>query len=277
MTPFSRSRRASSPRPAEAAGSLLEVRGLVKAYRGRRVVDGVSFHVERGEIVGLLGPNGAGKTTSFRMTVGLIRPDAGSVLLGGSECSRLPMFRRARLGMGYLPQESSIFRRLTVLQNLMAVLETRPLSRSERRKRAAELLDELDLGRLSDNYADTLSGGERRRLEISRALASDPAILLLDEPFAGVDPIAVAEIQGIVRSLRERGIGVLITDHNVRETLQSTDRAYIIHQGCILREGSALELVRDPKVREVYLGQSFVSGLEGLSPDEGTHLAERGL
>ncbi len=250
--------------PATTEHRLLEVRGLVKSYRGRRVVDGVSFHVDPGEIVGLLGPNGAGKTTSFRMTVGLIRPDGGQVFLRGNECSRLPMYRRARLGMGYLPQEASIFRRLSVEDNLLAVLETLKLSRLSRRARAAELLAELDLTHLAKSSADTLSGGERRRLEISRALATEPALLLLDEPFAGVDPIAVEEIQSIVRNLRHRGIGILITDHNVRETLQSTDRAYIIHQGCILREGTAVQLVNDPRVREVYLGHSFESGFGGL-------------
>lgn len=241
--------------------SLLEVRELVKTYGGRRVVDGVSFHVEPGEIVGLLGPNGAGKTTSFRMTVGLIRPDAGTVLLNGVECSRLPMFRRARLGMGYLPQEPSIFRRLGVRDNLLAVLETTRLSRRERKARCDELIDELDLSHLGNAAAETLSGGERRRLEISRALATDPSLLLLDEPFAGVDPIAVEEIRGIVTKLKESGIGILITDHNVRETLLSTDRAYIIHQGHILREGTTDELINDEEVRRVYLGHSFEGGL----------------
>jgi len=236
---------------------LLETKDLVKAYRGRRVVDGVSFTVRRGEIVGLLGPNGAGKTTSFRMVVGLVRPDAGQVFLGGEECARMPMFKRARLGMGYLPQESSIFRRLGVRDNILAVLETLPLRRAERHARADRILEEMDLVRIADSLADTLSGGERRRLEISRALALDPSLLLLDEPFAGVDPIAVEEIQRLVEGLRERGIGVLITDHNVRETLHSTDRAYIIHQGHILREGTSDELVQDPKVREVYLGHAF--------------------
>ena len=244
-------------RPRTRDVALLEVRDLVKAYGGRRVVDGVSFHVEPGEIVGLLGPNGAGKTTSFRMTVGLIRPDEGEVFLEGHECSRLPMFRRARLGMGYLPQEPSVFRRLGVRDNLLAVLETMSLSRRERRRRCDELLEELDLVYLGNAVADTLSGGERRRLEISRALASDPSLLLLDEPFAGVDPIAVEEIQSIVSHLRERGIGILITDHNVRETLVSTDRAYIIHQGAILREGTTSELIADVEVRRVYLGHSF--------------------
>jgi lipopolysaccharide export system ATP-binding protein len=253
-------------------GSLLEAVGLVKAYRGERVVDGVSFHVRPGEIVGLLGPNGAGKTTTFRMTVGLVKADAGEVWIEGSECSRLPMFRRARLGMGYLPQESSIFRRMSVRDNMLAVLENMPLGRAERLARARALLEELDIGHLSSHMADTLSGGERRRLEVSRALATEPKILLLDEPFAGVDPIAVEEIQGLISRLRARGIGILITDHNVRETLQSTDRAYIIHHGHILREGTAEELVRDPKVREVYLGRSFEPVSRGVTAAE-----ERGL
>ena len=254
------------------ARALLETKGLVKSYRRRRVVDGVSFNVEPGEIVGLLGPNGAGKTTSFRMTVGLVVPDAGEVWLAGEECSRLPMFRRARMGMGYLPQEASIFRRMGVRNNLLAVLEAMPLDRRQRRARADELLEELELMHLADDLAETLSGGERRRLEICRALATDPHILLLDEPFAGVDPIAVEEIQEMVRRLRDRNIGVLITDHNVRETLASTDRAYIIHQGTILREGTSDELVRDPRVREVYLGHSFDVPTRGVTAAE-----ERGL
>ncbi len=258
----------ASPNP----DALRSTRGLVKSYRRRQVVAGVSFHVQAGEIVGLLGPNGAGKTTSFRMTVGLTKPDAGEVWLEGRECSRLPMFRRARLGMGYLPQEPSVFRRMTVRDNLLAVLEAMPFSRRERLVRAEALLDELDLSHLTSNLAETLSGGERRRLEISRALASEPSILLLDEPFAGVDPIAVEEIQELIRRLRARDIGILITDHNVRETLQSTDRAYIIHQGSILREGTAEELVGDPRVREVYLGHSFDSGARGVTAEE-----ERGL
>jgi len=250
----------------------LEVEGLVKAFSGRRVVDGVSFHVQAGEIVGLLGPNGAGKSTAFRMAVGLEKPDAGSVRLAGRDCTRLPMFRRSRLGMGYLPQEPSIFRRLSVRANLLAVLETRSLSRAERRKRADALLEELDITHIAGSTAETLSGGERRRLEIARALATEPAILLLDEPFAGVDPIAVEEIQSIVLQLRERGIGVLITDHNVRETLKSTERAYILFQGRILREGSADELIADPKVREVYLGHSFDGPVRGVSREEATEL-----
>ena len=259
--------------PAEKL-PLLQTKGLVKAYRGRRVVAGVSFHVFPGEIVGLLGPNGAGKTTSFRMTVGLTKPDDGEVLLDGNECSQLPMFRRARLGMGYLPQEASIFRRMRVRDNLLAVLEATPLSARERAARADELLDELDLGHLAKMRAETLSGGERRRLEICRALASSPSILLLDEPFAGVDPIAVEEIQELIARLRERGIGILITDHNVRETLQSTDRAYIIHQGRILREGTAQELVQDPKVREVYLGHTFEDVVGGVSAEEQRDLSQ---
>jgi len=259
---------AASRSAAPRSDALLEVRGLVKAYRRRRVVDGVSFHVSAGEIVGLLGPNGAGKTTSFRMTVGLTRPDAGEVWMEGRECSRLPMFQRARLGMGYLPQEPSIFRRMKVRENLLAVLEAMPYSRRERLAHANRILDELDLGHLADNVAETLSGGERRRLEICRALASEPSILLLDEPFAGVDPIAVEEIQTLIGGLEERGLGVLITDHNVRETLQTTDRAYIIHHGRILREGTAAELVADPEVRKVYLGKSFDQPVRGVSAEE---------
>lgn len=236
---------------------LLEARGLVKTYSGRRVVDGVHYQVAAGEIVGLLGPNGAGKTTSFRMTVGLVLPDAGTVKLNGKECTRLPMYKRARLGMGYLPQEASIFRRMTVQDNLLAVLETMPFSRRERKLESERLMGELELTKLARNTADTLSGGERRRLEMCRALATRPTILLLDEPFAGVDPINVQEIQGLVRQMREKDLGILITDHNVRETLQLTDRAAIIHEGRILREGTSVELVSDPRVREVYLGHGF--------------------
>jgi lipopolysaccharide export system ATP-binding protein len=243
--------------PIEPGERLLEVRGLIKAFKRRRVVDGVSFEVHAGEIVGLLGPNGAGKTTSFRMTVGITKPDAGQVLLRGHECSRLPMYRRARLGMGYLPQERSIFQRLSVRDNLLAVLESMPYARRERMAQAAELMHELEIEHLAGNMADTLSGGEQRRLELCRALATRPLILLLDEPFAGIDPIAVQEIQTLVHRMRSKHIGILITDHNVRETLQSTDRAYIIHQGRILRGGLPRELVDDPQVREVYLGHSF--------------------
>lgn len=247
---------------------LLEASGLVKSYKGRRVVDGVHFQVAAGEIVGLLGPNGAGKTTSFRMTVGLTKPDAGRVALSGRECSRMPMFRRARLGMGYLPQEPSIFRRMSVRDNLLAVLEAMPLSRAQRHEEADRLLTELELAHLARNVAETLSGGERRRLELCRALATRPTILLLDEPFAGVDPINVQEIQTLISQLRERGIGILITDHNVRETLHITDRAYIIHEGQILREGTADELVNDERVREVYLGHSFDAPVKGVTAAE---------
>ena len=253
---------------------LLQVEGLVKTYAGRRVVDGVSFHVNAGEIVGLLGPNGAGKTTSFRMTVGLVEPNAGKVILGGQDCTKLPMFRRARLGMGYLPQETSVFRQMNVKDNLLAVLEALPISRRERNAEAARLMDELELSHLHANRADTLSGGERRRLELARALATKPRILLLDEPFAGVDPINVEEIQSMIASLREQGLGVLITDHNVRETLQSTDRAYIIHQGQILREGDAETLISDPRVRAVYLGRNFNVPLRGVSSEEERELVE---
>jgi lipopolysaccharide export system ATP-binding protein len=208
------------------------------------------------------------------MTVGLETPDAGRIYLNGRECTKLPMYIRARTGMGYLPQEASVFRRMTVRDNLLAVLEAMPYTRKERRHRADELLEELDILGLADNMADTLSGGERRRLEISRALATAPSALLLDEPFAGVAPIAVQEIQEIIAQLRDRGIGILITDHNVRETLQSTDRAYIIHKGSILREGTAAELVADPRVREVYLGHSFEVPVQGVTVEEEKELLE---
>ncbi|MCP5023303.1 MAG: LPS export ABC transporter ATP-binding protein [bacterium] len=249
--------------------SFLEVTGLVKAYKGRRVVDGVSLNVNTGEIVGLLGPNGAGKTTSFRMVVGLITPDVGKVIIEGKDGTKLPMFKRARLGMGYLPQDTSAFRQMTVRDNLIAVLEAMPYNRKTRNKETARLLDELELSHLAKSRADTLSGGERRRLELARALATQPEILLLDEPFAGVDPINVEEIQSLIAKLREQGLGVLITDHSVRETLQITDRAYIIHQGQILREGTADMLINDPKVREVYLGKSFDDpAAAGISAEE---------
>jgi len=252
----------------ERGDLLLRVEGLVKAYKGRRVVDRVRFDVHAGEIVGLLGPNGAGKTTSFRMVVGLIRPDQGVVELRGRDCAKLPMFRRARMGMGYLPQETSVFRRLSVQDNVLAVLEVMPLGRAERKKEAHRLLENLELDHLSKNVAATLSGGERRRLELARALATRPAVLLLDEPFAGVDPINVQEIQVLIRRLRDQGIGILITDHNVRETLQSTERAYIIHQGRILKEGTADELIADPQVRKVYLGDNFDAPMSRVSAEE---------
>jgi len=238
--------------------SLLAARKLVKAYRGRRVVDEVSFRVEPGEIVGLLGPNGAGKTTSFHMVLGMVRPDAGDVLFRDEDITREPIYRRARRGIAYLPQEPSVFRRMTVEGNILAILETLDLSRAERHARLATLLGELDLTPRRLSRADTLSGGERRRLEITRALVLEPSLLLLDEPFAGVDPIAVQDIQAILRRLRsERGISILLTDHNVRETLSVTDRSYIIAEGKILRHGAPAELVRDEAVRRTYLGEAF--------------------
>ncbi len=237
--------------------TVLRATGLTKAYRRRKVVNDIAFSVEPGEIVGLLGPNGAGKTTVFKMCMGMVRPDAGTVELDGNEVTRLPMYRRARLGMGYLAQEPSVFRRLTVEQNLVAIGETLPIARKERDDRIDTLLEALDLAALRARGADVLSGGERRRLEIARALLTGPSLLLLDEPFAGVDPIAVADIQDIVRGLKRRGISVLLTDHNVRETLAITDRSYIIFEGRILRHGASAELVNDPLVREVYLGEKF--------------------
>ncbi len=234
--------------------ALLEVRGLVKSYGKRRVVDGVSFDVDAAEVVGLLGPNGAGKTTSFRSTIGMIAPDAGLVRFDGEDVTRMPMYLRARRGMGYLSQEPSIFRQLTVEQNVLAVLEMRGFTRTNRLRRCAELLDELGLTRLARQRADTLSGGERRRLEISRTLAIEPLLILLDEPFAGIDPKVVNELRRLLAQLRAKGIGVLITDHNYRETLESTDRAYVITEGRVLREGSPEELLADPEVRRQYLG-----------------------
>ena len=230
---------------------------LAKVYRGRAVVDGVSVRIAPGEVVGLLGPNGAGKTTTFYLILGLIRADRGRVLLDGRDVTDLPMFLRARCGVGYLPQEPSIFRRMTVEQNLMAILETRGLPPEVIRQRTDELLTEFGLAAISRSPGYALSGGERRRAEIARALTSEPRYMLLDEPFAGIDPIAVSDLQRIVTRLRERGLGVLITDHNVRETLQITDRAYIISQGRIFRHGTPPELASDPEVRRVYLGESF--------------------
>ena len=241
----------------ETGQHLLETRGLVKSYRKRRVVDGVSIHVDRGEIVGLLGPNGAGKTTTFRMTVGMIPADQGQVLLRGKDVTRLPMYRRAREGMGYLSQEPSIFRRMTVRDNVLAVLEARRVPRAEREARAMRLLEELEIARLRDQFALTLSGGERRRLEITRALATEPALILLDEPFAGVDPLAVQDIQVILRKLRDAGIGILITDHHVEATLKVTERAYIIAEGKVLASGTPAQLTADPVVRRAYLGDTF--------------------
>jgi lipopolysaccharide export system ATP-binding protein len=235
----------------------LIAQGLVKWFKHRKVVDEVSVDIHRGEVVGLLGPNGAGKTTSFHMIVGLLPLDGGRIFLEGQEVTGLPMYQRCRLGVGYLPQESSVFRKLTVEENVLAILETLDLGRAERRERARELLAELDLTPLAPYPAYTLSGGERRRLEITRALVTSPRYLLLDEPFTGVDPIAIGDIQHIVARLTERGMGILITDHNVRETLAITDRAYILYGGKILVSGTASEIASDAKAREIYLGERF--------------------
>ncbi len=236
----------------------IEAIGLMKTYHKRRVVNGVNLLVNPGEVVGLLGPNGAGKTTSFYMIVGLVKPDGGRILMGGEDISRMPMHKRARLGISYLPQESSIFRKLSVSDNIMAVLEFMDLTSDERQNRLDTLLSELNVGHLRTSKAYTLSGGERRRVEVARALATKPEYILLDEPFAGIDPIAVIEIQKIIAQLKARGIGVLITDHNVRETLEITDRAYVINQGQILEEGTPRQIASSPRVREFYLGERFL-------------------
>ena len=240
--------------------SALRAEGLVKRYGKRTVVDGASLEVQKGEIVGLLGPNGAGKTTTFHMIVGMVRPNAGRVILGDEDITRLPMYRRARKGVGYLAQEPSIFRKLTVRENILAVLETLPHSEADREARLENLLDDLRMTPLADAPAYTLSGGERRRTEISRALAIQPEFMLLDEPFSGIDPIAVEDIQSIISRLRENGLGLLITDHNVRETLAITDRAYIMAEGRILISGTAAHLASDPEARRIYLGERFRLG-----------------
>jgi lipopolysaccharide export system ATP-binding protein len=237
--------------------SLLRVNKLVKTYGRRSVVNHVSFMLEGGEIVGLLGPNGAGKTTTFRMTMGMITPDEGKVSLNRRDITRMPMYKRARLGLGYLSQEPSIFRQMTVVENIQAILEVNGYTGKRLKEKAMELLAELDLARLAKNRADTLSGGERRRLEITRTLVTEPQMILLDEPFSGVDPIAVEDIQNILFTLRDRGIGILITDHAVRETLATCDRSYIINEGRILKHGTAEALIADPEVRKVYLGTRF--------------------
>jgi len=237
--------------------TLLDVTGLVKSYGDRTVVRDVSYHVNEGEIVGLLGPNGAGKTTTFRMTVGMIRPDKGRVILGGKDITNLPMYKRARLGMGYLSQEPSIFRHMSVRDNLLAVLEARGINSKTRLSRTDELIEGFGLGHVARAGATTLSGGERRRLELARTLALEPQLVLLDEPFSGVDPIAVEEIQQHLHTLRDEGIAVLITDHAVRETLGTTDRAYIIYEGSIFQHGDAKTLADDPQVRKIYLGETF--------------------
>ena len=236
---------------------LLDAHGLVKAYRGRRVVNNVNLKVSRGEVVGILGPNGAGKTTSFYMITGLIKPDSGVINFKGIDVSQQPMYVRARMGMGYLAQDASIFRKLTVEQNIYAILETLAISRKERKERLEQLLSELNLTYLAKQKAMTLSGGERRRLEITRALVTNPSFILLDEPFSGVDPKAVYEVQQIIEGLKKRNMGILITDHNVRETLSCVDRAYLMAEGTICCEGDSSFLVNDPKAREVYLGPRF--------------------
>jgi len=236
---------------------VLRAKSLTKSFRGRKVVDSVDIEINQGEVVGLLGPNGAGKTTTFYMVVGLTRPEAGSVSLDDVDITKLPMYKRSREGIGYLSQEPSIFRKLTVLENVLAILEMLPMTRQDREKRALELLEDLNIAHLVDSMASSLSGGERRRLEISRSLAISPAFLLLDEPFAGVDPIAVMEIQSIIMELRQKGIGVLITDHNVHETLEIVDRGYIMSEGKIIESGSPKKIVESEEARKVYLGSNF--------------------
>ncbi len=248
--------------------SLLEVYGLVKTYGRRRVVDGVDFRVEQGEIVGLLGPNGAGKTTSFRITCGMIEPHAGRVVLGGVDVTRWPMYRRAREGgMGYLAQESSVFRKLTVEKNLLGMMEMLGMDRATRRRRAGELIEQFNIAKVRKSLAQSLSGGERRRLEIARALVSNPKIILLDEPFTGIDPVTIASIQEVIRDLRARGISILITDHQVRETLQITDRSYVIRDGRVLCHGTPQEVLANPDARRHYFGEgmeiSFHPGRSG--------------
>lgn len=236
---------------------VLRTTEICKAYKGRRVVDGVSVSVEQGEVVGLLGPNGAGKTTSFYMIVGLVSPDSGKIMLDDQDVTLLAMYQRARRGISYLPQEPSVFRKLSVEENLLAILETLPLSARERRERMYRLIEQLGLEKVRQNKGYMLSGGERRRVEIARSLVIQPSFLLLDEPFSGIDPIQVLELQKIISDLRREGIGILVTDHNVRETLAVTDRAYIINNGKIFRAGSPETLHRDPEVRRVYLGEGF--------------------
>lgn len=237
--------------------SELRAEKLVKVYSKRKVVNNVSFVIKQGEIVGLLGPNGAGKTTTFYMITGMIHPNSGQIFLEDQRITRFPMYRRARIGIGYLSQEPSIFRSLSVEKNILAILETLPLGRKERFRRLDELLNELNIAHLRKNMAYSLSGGERRRLEITRALVTEPKFILLDEPFAGVDPIAVADIQKIVTQLKTKGIGVLITDHNVRETLSITDRAYLLYEGVVLKSGTSADLANDEDARRLYLGEKF--------------------
>ena len=245
------------PTPSPAAEPDLVATGLQKSYKGRTVVRGVNLSASRGEIVGLLGPNGAGKTTTFYMIVGLVRPNAGRIVFHGADITRYPVYKRARAGIGYLAQEPSVFRKLTVEENVLAILETLPISRAERHKRCEKLLGDLDLLKVAKQKAYTLSGGERRKLEITRALVRDPAILMLDEPFAGVDPLSVKDLQGTIRSLAARGLGIIITDHNVRETLEVVHRAYLLYDGRVLCEGTSDDLLNDPEVREKYLPKDF--------------------
>ncbi len=254
--------------------TLLKVTGLVKSYGRRRVVDGVDFSVDRGEIVGLLGPNGAGKTTTFRMTCGMIEPDAGKVSLGNQEVTSWPMFRRAREGgMGYLAQESSVFRKLSVQNNLLGVMEMLGMNRKTRRRRCDELMDQFGITKLKRSKAMTLSGGERRRLEIARCLVSNPEIILLDEPFTGIDPVTIASIQEIIRNLRAGGISILITDHQVRETLQITDRSYVIRAGQVLCHGTPEEVLNNPDARKYYFGEGMDVGFQGQSTISADRLA----
>ena len=252
--PATRTRSAPGSTPA---APVLQTDKLVKVYDGRAVVNGVDINVKPGEVVGLLGPNGAGKTTSFYMIVGLVRPNSGRVLFRGEDVGEYPMFRRARMGMGYLPQEESIFRKLSVRENIMAILETQPLSKSERQSRCDELLTQFGIEHLAANTAITLSGGEKRRLTIARSLVTRPSLLMLDEPFSGVDPIAVYDVQQIISNLRDAGLAVLITDHNVRETLSVVDRAYLIFEGRVESEGTKDFLINDPVSRQLYLGERF--------------------
>lgn len=247
-----------APPPATAQGkTILETDKLVKIYGGRAVVNGIDINLRHGEIVGLLGPNGAGKTTSFYMIVGLVRPNSGRVLFEGKDVTDYPMHQRARMGMGYLPQEESIFRKLTVEQNIMAILETTAMNRSQRKTRCEELLSQFGIEHVAKQQALTLSGGEKRRLTIARSLVTEPSLLMLDEPFSGVDPIAVYDVQQIIVNLRATGLGILITDHNVRETLSIVDRAYLIHEGKVLSEGPKDFLINDPISRQFYLGERF--------------------
>ncbi len=247
----------TGPHPSSNGDALLRTEKLVKIYGGRAVVNGVDLNLKRGEVVGLLGPNGAGKTTSFYMVVGLVRPNAGRVLFEEKDVTDFPMFRRARMGMGYLPQEESIFRKLTVEENIMAILEMLPIDKRERRSRCEELLSQFGIEHVAKQQALTLSGGEKRRLTIARSLVTRPSLLMLDEPFSGVDPIAVYDVQQIIVNLRSTGLGILITDHNVRETLQIVDRAYLLHEGKVLSQGTKEFLIDDPISRQFYLGERF--------------------